>query len=259
LARKKSRFVNLGKQFKEGLLKKYFVRWHMSLILAATIASGILIDKLFLHLGFGLMGWRYALSVLGAYGLFFCFVRLWVWYAAGIAPRVDLPDLDGVEAAPDALNLVPGPPSHPAGLPEFASFRGGDAGGGGASDLFDSLPDTGGSGIGNIDLNIDLEDGWWILLILAILVAVLCGAGIYLIWMAPEILPEVALEAAIGAGMVKVLKEPQKGWAGRLLHRTWVPLVIVLCCAYAAGYFIQKTCPGATHVRQALACAVTTQ
>jgi hypothetical protein len=55
----------------------------MSLILAATVASGLLLDKTCLLLGFESMGWRYALSVLGAYGFFFLAVRMWVWYAAG--------------------------------------------------------------------------------------------------------------------------------------------------------------------------------
>ena len=88
------------------------------------------------------------------------------------------------------------------------------------------------------------------------MVAVICGAGGYLIWMAPEILPEVALECAVGAGLVRQLKEPAAGWAGRLLWKTWIPLALVLAAAYFAGMFIQSTCPGAIHARGALNCAV---
>jgi len=247
----------IGKSFKDRLLKRYFVRWHMSAILAATIASGLLIDKTFLFFGFGEMGLRYALSVLGAYGMFFLLVRMWVWYAAGVAVQFSLPrDVD----VSDGLDLIPGGGrGGGGGNVGFSGFRGGDAGGGGASDLFDGpiVSTGGGGGGGGFDLGIEIDEDIWILVVLSILVAVICGAGGYLIWMAPEILPEVALECAVGAGLVKQLKEPTAGWAGRLLWKTWIPLAIVMAAAFFAGVFIQGTCPGATHVRAALHCAVT--
>ena len=245
----------IGHAFKERILKRYFVRWHMSAILLATVASGLLLDKTFLHFGFGDMGWRYALSVLGAYGFFFALVRMWVWYAAGVAVQLSLPrNLDDVA---DGIDLIPG--GGRTGDIGFSGFRGGDAGGGGASDLFDApaIPSSGGGGGGGgFDIGIDLDDGIWVLVVLAILVAIICGTGGYLIWMAPEILPEVALECAVGAGLVRQLKQPTAGWAGRLLWKTWIPLALVLAAAYFAGMFIQSTCPGATHARAALHCAV---
>jgi hypothetical protein len=243
----------IGKSFKDRLLKRYFVRWHMSAILAATVASGLLLDRTFLYFDFDAMGWRYALSVLGAYGFFFLLVRMWVWYAAGVAVQLSLPGLRGdvVEAA----DFLPGSISGEAG---FAGFHGGDAGGGGASDLFDApLSSTSGGGAVDLDSGIDFDDGFWILLVLAVLIIIVAGAGGYLIWMAPEILPEVALECAVGAGLVRQLKSAEAGWAGRLLRKTWIPLLIVMAVAYFVGVFIQGTCPGATHVRAALHCAST--
>jgi hypothetical protein len=255
---KKQKLKQLGLAFQEKLLKKYFVRWHMSLILAATVASGLLIDKAFLWMGFGSMGWRYALSVLGAYGFFFLLVRMWIWYAAGVAVTVSLPDLAGDSIDVGLLDLGGGGSKGEVG---FTGFHGGDAGGGGASDLYD-MPVVssgsrggGGGGGGGLDLSIDLDDGFWILLVLAVLVIVVAACGGYLIWMAPEILPEVALECALGAGLVRQLKASEAGWAGRLLWKTWIPLAIVMGVAYFAGAFIQGACPGATHVRAALHCA----
>jgi len=259
---KKKTLKAIGLTFQEKLVKRYFVRWHMSAILAATIGSGLLMDRAFLQFGLDAMGWRYALSVLGAYGFFFFLVRMWIWYAAGVAVRVEFPDgsLDtGADVADLALPRMGG------GAPQFHSFHGGDAGGAGASDLFDSpVVSSGGGGSssgggGGFSLDIDVDEGIWIVLVLAVLVIVIAGAGGYLIWMAPEILPEVALECAIGAGLVKQLRENEAGWAGRLLWRTWIPLVIVMAMAFGAGAFIQSTCPGATHVRAALHCAVTTE
>jgi hypothetical protein len=256
----------LGLTFQEKILKRYFVRWHMSAILAATIGSGLLLDKLFLFLGLGGMGFRYALSVLGAYGVFFLLVRMWVWYAAGVAVTLSLPGFSDDSRSSGSSSSLPdfggiGGGSGGGGDVGFSGFQGGDAGGGGASDLFDSpVVSTGGGGGGSglsLDLDLDLDDGFWILIILAILIAIICGAGAYLIWMAPEILPDIALECAVGAGLVRHLKNPEAGWAGRLLWKTWIPLAIVMVAAFFAGAFIQSNCPGATHARAALHCAVT--
>lgn len=243
--------------FKEKLLKKYFVRFHMSLILGATVASGVLIDKVLLHTGFESMGWRYALSVLGAYAVFFGLVRMWVWYAAGVAPRVGDIDLDELG---DAADLLPGRGGGGSPNVGFSGFRGGSSGGGGASDAFDapvipSISSGGGGGGGGFDLNIDLDEGFWILLVLAVLVLVICLAGGYLIWMAPEILPEVALEAAVGAGLLRQVKTDSAGWAGRLLWKTWIPLFCVMGIALFAGVFMQSACPEAKTARGALYCA----
>lgn len=271
----KQKLKQLGLTFQEKLLKRYFVRWHMSAILGATVASGVLIDKSLLHLGLGSMGFRYAVSVLGAYGFFFLLVRMWVWYAAGVAVVVELPSLgdDREEPAPkrrrrswsNSLDLGDigdvGGGGGDVGEMAFSGFSGGDSGGGGASDLFDSPVSVssggggGGGGGGSFDLSLDLDEGFWILIVLALLVAIICMAGGYLIWMAPEILPDVALECAIGAGLVRQLQRPEAGWAGKLLWKTWIPLTIVMVAAYFAGSFIQSTCPGATNVRAALSCA----
>lgn len=235
----------------------------MSAILAATIASGLLLDRTFRFFGMDSMGLRYALSVVAAYGFFFLLVRMWVWYAAGIAVQISLPDLSPSRAdgVPDVGGWNWGGGSSNSGV-AFRGFHGGDAGGGGASDLFDapvlsSSGGGGGGGGGSSSFDLDLDEGIWIVLVLAVVVIVIAVAGGYLIWMAPEILPEVALECAIGAGLVKQLREGESGWARRLLWKTWIPLVIVVLVAYSAGAFIQSTCPGATHVRAALHCAVT--
>lgn len=265
----KQKLRQLGLTFKEKLLKRYFVRWHMSAILGATVASGVVIDKSLLHLGLGRMGFRYAVSVLGAYAVFFLLVRMWVWYAAGVAVAVSLPSFSDERPEPkrrsgsSSLDIgdigdLGGGDAAEVG---FSGFHGGDSGGGGASDLFDSpvtVPSGGGGGGGfSLDLDLDLDEGFWILLVLALLVAIICMAGGYLIWMAPEILPDVALECAIGAGLVRQLRQPEAGWAGKLLWKTWIPLTIVVVAAYFAGSFIQSTCPGATNVRAALHCAAT--
>src|SRR5260221_10374694 len=229
----------------------------MSLLLAATIATGVLLDKAMLALGFGTMGWRYALSVLGAYGAFFLLVRMWVWYAAGVAPS--LTDSMDEDAAETAAEWLPGPGRSGGSALDTVRFEGGDSGGAGASDAFDVVAsaDSGGGGSGG---GLDFDGGgdeFWVLVVIAVVLAVICGAGAYVIFAAPQILPEVALEAALGAGMLKKLNKEEPGWAGRLLRRTWIPLLVVLVMAFFAGRFIQWHCPTATSARAALHCAVT--
>lgn len=222
--------------FQQALLQRYFVRWHMSAILAATVGSGLLLDRGFLAGEFTDMAWRYALSVVGAYGVFFLLVRLWVWYAAGVPIDV------GMEANSTRAEVA----GDVAEVGVEAALDGGVR-----------LPG------GGIDLDVDLEEGWWVLVVLAVVVLLICGAGAYLIWMAPEILPEVALECAIGAGLVRQLRQlrqlrqPSAGWAARLLARTWIPLLLVAGAAFGAGAYLQGTCPGATNVRAVLHWAAT--
>src|SRR5258708_27907190 len=125
----------------------------MSLLLAATIATGVLLDKAMLALGFGTMGWRYALSVLGAYGAFFLLVRMWVWYAAGVAPS--LTDSMDEDAAETAAEWLPGPGRSGGSALDTVRFEGGDSGGAGASDAFDvvaSADSGGGRRVGALDL-----------------------------------------------------------------------------------------------------------
>lgn len=110
------------------------------------------------------------------------------------------------------------------------SFGGGDSGGGGASDVW-GVADTrvapvssggGGGGHGfsfpSLDLDIDLDDGIWILALLALLVLVLFGAGGYLIYAAPQILPDIALNALLASCLTGAAKrrKPRAGSAAFL-------------------------------------------
>lgn len=254
--------------FKEKILKRYFVRFHMSLILFATIASGVSIGKLLLMIGVTSMAWRYPISVLLAYGVFLLLVRIWVWWVTGIQIQLASGHLDGVDTAVDLGLDLPGGSGGGGG--RFAGFGGGSSGGGGASDTFASslvsdVPVAGGSGGGgssggggwfsNFDLDLDLGDAWWIVLLLAILVLIICGAGGYLVWMAPEILPEVALEVALAGGLAGAAKRlEERGWIGGLVRSTAIPFLVVLIGAGAVGFAIQAACPSATRVMEAMAC-----
>ena len=84
----------------------------------------------------------------------------------------------------------------------------------------------GGSGFPSLDLGIDLDDGIWILVALAAVVLVIFGAGGYLIWAAPEILPEIAFN--------------------------------VLLVTFGFGLVVHRHCPEAVKMMQALVCSAET-
>ena len=59
----------------------YYCRFHMSVILAAVISSGLLASKGLLELGISLQ-YRYPIAVLVSYGVFLLLIRVWIWYVS---------------------------------------------------------------------------------------------------------------------------------------------------------------------------------
>src|ERR1035441_3306484 len=79
-------------QLERQIAHDYFVRFHMSVILAAVISSGVLTSKGLMILGVSLT-LRYPISVLASYCVFLLLVRVWIWYVsvrvAGAAVRAE--------------------------------------------------------------------------------------------------------------------------------------------------------------------------
>ena len=242
--------------FKERIQRGYFVRFHMSLILMGTITSGILASKLLLMLGFHSMAWRYPVAVLLSYGVFLGLVRVWIGYVRSGASPGDVAD-----ALPDL-----GSGSVELGDVSLPSFRGGGggSGGGGASDLWSSgeanaasmLPQSGGGGLdlGGISFDID-DDGWVLILIFIVLVLAILGCGFYLIYIAPEVLPEAAFQLVLASSLRKVSREMDAGaWMGSVLKRTWFPMIVVFGLTTALGYFATQICPQAGKIAEVGVC-----
>ena len=68
-----------GQQFEHSIVHDCFVRFHMSVILAAVIFSGVLASKCLMELGVSLR-FRYPIAVPASYGVFLLLVRVWIWY-----------------------------------------------------------------------------------------------------------------------------------------------------------------------------------
>ncbi len=255
---------SLAQRFKQSIVRGRLVRFHMSLILTAVMASGVLASKLMMMAGIRFLPVRYGLAVVCSYLVFLGMVRLWVWFIMTRA-SASLPDLSCLDFS--------GTSGNSGGAASTASdavrFGGGDSGGAGAtsswvessgvvSESADSASAGSGSGSFLPDFDFDLgDDGWWIVLLLAVVVVVLICAGGYLVWIAPDILPEAAWQVALAHGIHRASKDlDPAGWAMGIMRRSVVPLLVVLLAAIGLGWGAHHLCPHAVKLAEALRCGV---
>ena len=247
-------------RFRQRIVRQYFVRFHMSLILAATTAAAIFSSKLLLMAGLGAVLWRYPLALLAAYLVFLGLTRLWVGYVLiGRPGHGALAVLDQINIDLPDLSL----PSNGGGT--SFSFGGGDSGGGGASSMWEggaadllskpAAAEGGESWFPSLDLSIDLDDGIWILVALAALVAAIFGAGVYLVYAAPSILPDVALNALLASCLTGAARRAEtRGWIDSVWRSTHKPLLLIVALTMTLAYAVHHHCPAATKLAEAWSC-----
>src|ERR1035438_5698919 len=80
-------------KLERSLAHDYFCRFHMSVILAAVVSSGLLASKGLMEMGVSL-AYRYPIAVAISYVVFLLLIRVWIWYVrVRSAPRFRSPDL----------------------------------------------------------------------------------------------------------------------------------------------------------------------
>lgn len=245
-----------GRRFKRRLTHEHLVRLHMALILTAVIASGVLASKLMLMAHVHWFALRYPLAVLTSYSVFLALVRLWIWYVASRQTLVP----DFVVGSMDDL------PSFRGGGSGFQGFGGGSSGGGGASSSWESAvasdisqPVASGGGGGHswfgFDFDLDLDgEGWLVLILLVALVLTVVLAGGYLVWAAPQILPEAAWQAVLAGTLTRISKQDHHDWMPGILKSTAIPFALVLLFATALGWAAHHYCPTAVRLVDLLNC-----
>jgi hypothetical protein len=251
--------------------ERFFLRFHMSLILLATVLTGLLSTKLLLLVPVDNIVIRYPLVVLIAYLAFFLFVKLWLAYMSASRP------LKSSNVAGDVLSNMPdlpggiGPSIDVPAVPHFGG-GGGTFDGAGAAGAFDGpvssasadimssssgaaesssgLADAAGDAVSGI---FDFDDDGLILIVLGVLLAAVFGSAIYLIYIAPHILSEAAFDFLLGTSLIRSYKKVnQPDWMGSVFHDTYKPFLAVLLITIAAAWIIHVNNPEITKLSDLL-------
>lgn len=254
------------------LAHRFFLRFHLSLILGFSFAIGLLATKCLLLLGLESLLLRWPMAVFAAYGGFLLGIRVWLAYI-GLGRHLGGED-DGGNLADGALDVADfgfsGSSGNSGGgiggglrVPEIPGGPSGSFGGGGASSDFAALPEGGGSlgdSLPSVDLpDLDLggaDDGCLpvlVLLAVAALLLAVFGVGIYVIWQAPFMLAEAAFEAALAAGLIRSAHRiTDPGWIGGAVRASWKPLLWVLVITLLAAAVVEHYVPQARTLLEAI-------
>lgn len=261
--------INFTERFK----RRHSLRFHMSLILLATVCAGFLATRIMLGLDLDNVMIRYPLAVIFAYVIFFTAVKLWLKYIA-YTPAAQLHD-----NSPDLLDVLPDMPISGGNFNVGEVFHGGDGefSGAGASGSFgDAVAESGtnvlsggidtGGGIGDavgdvageaVSSALGDEGGVVAVVIFAVLaaiVAVVVGAGVYLVYEAPFILSEAAFEFVLAASLVRGTRRMDSAeWMGSVFKTTGAPFTVTLALALLAGYLMHRYFPGVTRISELIA------
>ncbi len=254
------------RRFMRSIKERFFLRFHMSLILLGTALSGLIASKLLLIAGMENIIIRYPLTVGCSYLSFFVFVKLWLAYLSA-RRAFQASDVVG-DTAPDLPSLSGGGSGSGSG-PSLPSFRGGggSGGGGGASGSFEGPaanaqafvpPSSGtadtvssaGKSAGNALSGIfDIDDEGIILIAIAVLLAAIFGSAIYLIYIAPHILSEAAFNFLLGSSLIKSYRRmDHEDWMGSVFKDTYKPFLIVLIVSLGAAWVIHHYAPEITRI-----------
>ena len=265
------RVSDIHERFCGAMRHRYFIRAHMSAMLALVLLSGVLAGRLLLRAGLTNMALRYPVMVLLSYAVFFGLIRLWLAYVC----RSPWAARSGSSGS-DSSGLLDGSGwSSGGGGGSSASFSGGggSSGGAGSSGGFGdaqapaprqaaSLPfrasgsgsgshSSGGGGGGGGD------DGILLLVLFVLLVVAVLGAGAWVVYQSPVILSDAAFHAMLAGGLLRTARDAHDpGWIGGVLKATALPFAVVLILAGVFGYEAHRLCPGATTARQVLRTCV---
>ena len=249
---------------KRQLLRRSRPRLQMFLILSVTGAAGFLLSFALLHVGITRMWLRYPVVILLAYCIFLLILRFWLFSHSRMR-RTNMdsstPDIDA-----SVLDLIPTDGLSSA-AEAFKFGGGGDFGGGGAGGSWtESLssmaeaPQGSGGGIlsggggSSLDFDLDLDEGW---LIILALVAIFGGliASLYVVYIAPALLAEILADGLLMTGLYKRMKgaEQAKGagqinWLRTAVRKTLLPALVVALFFSIGGYLFQRAVPTARSI-----------
>jgi hypothetical protein len=235
---------------------EYSTRFHMFLIVAASVAVAVLVTHFWLVMGVGSIWIRWIWALAMAYATFFAGV--WVWlhlsrYGRHLRSRFD-PDAPGDLPVPDGSGIG----GSPGGVATHDIDPGGGSfDGGGASASYEdaNIPLDGGSPldhVGDAVANIDALDGegGCLLVIAGVLLAlglgVLFGAAGMVIVEAPTIITEVVFEVLLASTLIRGVRRLQgRDWGRALFRQTWKLFAWLCAATLAFAFFAALVAPRA--------------
>jgi len=249
--------ANLVERLETRLRTESFPRLIMTAVVSIAGGVAFLCSAVTLWAGVDSMAVRYGLAALAGYLAFGAVLRAWLgWRRSWLEHVLDLP-------APDIDLGVSRTASSGSAL-----FSGGRSGGGGASASFSSGPsaltmpadanvtpalpmlgsaEKGGAWSKVIDTDAD-ERIWLVVLALALAFGALIAVA-FVVYSAPVLLTEVALDAGVMSGVYRSVRRHDDGnWVGAVWRRTWVPALVVIVCVSVAGYLMQRAVPDARSI-----------
>lgn len=212
-------------------------RFDMLLITLLTGGIGFLVSATLLAVGVDEMPIRYAIAFGFAYLVFLWLLRLWLRNRE----TVDFDVFDAADLATDVPRLFE------------SGFEGGGGafGGGGASSSFDGepvRPVASGDSKGGALSVFDAEEGVVVIALVAAALALL-AASFWVIWSAPALLAELALDACFVGGLYHRLRRVDSpAWLGTALRRTALPFLFTGALFVFAGWLAQEKYPAARSI-----------
>lgn len=231
------------------LLRHGWPRLQTSLLVTGAGGAAFLASVALLAAGVDRMGLRYGLAAMAGYATFLALVGLWIAWHRG--SHVDL------DTGLDVLLQGPGPTD--SGGAAASMFQGGTSGGGGGGAFFgdvgtsiaprSGLADAGHAATdGGSWFDGDLDDLGFVLLAAGCAAAGVVAVG-YVVYAAPILLAEVAVDAAVmGALYSRLRKEDARHWSRGIVRGTWVAALVVVLSAAGVGFLAQRAVPDARSV-----------
>lgn len=225
-----------------GLRESGYPRAEMSLILALTGGAGFLASFGMLKAGIDSMALRYPLAVAVAYLVFL--LLLWIW-------------LRSRQEATDALDLLDLAPSDGGGGVPPIRGGGGSFGGGGATGHFGPAftPATPSSPLEDLPLVGDAigaaadADEFAIPLLIVLAVVGVAVASLYVVFLAPMIVMELAVDGALVYTLHRRLRRISAGnWFRAAFRLTALPFAVAAAILALAGFGLQHVAPGADSI-----------
>lgn len=255
------------------LERNSFPRLQMTLLVGITGASGFAASSLLFHMGLHTMWLRFLLAFGVAYGVFLALLGLWL--RTRLQDYLDLPSPSSNASSDTSIEL---PSIDSPGLRDvIRSGGGGNFGGGGASASFDasamdtltgggsttSMADAVGDSVGDsvggaIDAATDSDDFFIVILIIALALA-LAAASMYMVYIAPSLFAELAVDGLASAGLYRKLRFVESEfWLRTAIRRTAIPFVLTAALVSGIGWLIGDSAPHAHTLGEALTPATTT-